>query len=263
MCASYTSFCKAFPGVCPAGDAAGTPSPVTQPSSSSCASMPGMAGCPGSSQSMGLMYLHGGINDMALFQTFVPSTTLQYVGALAFVFGLPILAAWIGHLRDIVIKSRKTYVHRIKAVLKDGNVPKVTADPKDGPVFVELSRFDDSLEPITSCCATKDSDLTSVNKKITASLLAKQQARYLQSRSPAEMILLRAFGVQDPSYALHQFYKFLFKSTQVFLDFLVMLVVMQFNIGYLVVACLGLSVANLLFSDVSDEIGGDDCCTPL
>ncbi|KAJ3012571.1 UNVERIFIED_CONTAM: hypothetical protein HDU68_001130 [Siphonaria sp. JEL0065] len=242
-----------------------------------CASMPGMAGCSGTTTQMGLMYLHTGINDLVLFQTFIPTNNLQYAGALAFVFGLPILAAWIGHLRKTVVEARKSLVRRVKTILNDPSVPAISnrpaaGDGDDSKVFIELSRFDNETpEPTTaaatasrSCCTlpATTTATTTTNKKLMANLMTKQRFRYNHSHSssPLALFLFRVFAVKDPSFVIHQVFKFSLKSTEVFLDFLVMLIVMQFNVGYLVVTCLGYASANLIFDNVEEEIGVDDCC---
>ncbi|KAJ3024641.1 UNVERIFIED_CONTAM: hypothetical protein HDU68_007919 [Siphonaria sp. JEL0065] len=270
MCTGYSGYCKAFAPMCPAStpNTPVTPPTTSKPSPAMCASMPGMAGCSGTTQTMGLMYLHTGINDLVLFQTFIPANNLQYAGALTFAFGLPILAAWIGHLRKTVVEARKSLVKRVKTILNDPSVPAISNPPgvgadanDDSKIFIELARFDNE-SPEASTSAPPASTTTNTNKKLMANLITKQRFRYNHARSSSllELFLLRVFAVKDPSFVIHQVFKFWLKSTEVLLDYLVMLIVMQFNVGYLVVTCLGYATANLLFDNVEKEIGADDCC---
>ncbi|ORY40256.1 hypothetical protein BCR33DRAFT_373518 [Rhizoclosmatium globosum] len=192
--ASYSQLCSVFPSWCPTPSTSSGSTSGSTTSNSMCASMPSMPGCSSTStmsSSMGLMFLHSSINDLVLFQTFVPSTPA----------------------------------------------------------------------PVDSCCSTT---ITAVQpaKALSPShahLLTKQRLQYT-TRSPLQSLLHSLFGISDTSYITHQFYKFCLKTTNVFLGFLVMLIVMQFNIGYLLAACAGYGVGALLFEGTVDERGVDECC---
>ncbi|KAJ3407796.1 hypothetical protein CcCBS67573_g02955 [Chytriomyces confervae] len=235
QCTAYAPICSTYPSICP------TP-PANPPPPSSMGSM-------GSDHSMGhgssgsaggmAMFLHLGISDLVLFETFVPANQWQYFGALVFTFGLVLLEGYLGRVREMAVKGRVAYVERVNAVLTSSGVEKEAATP--GAVS-SGSRANSGL--------------------LSEKVLQRHRELYKRtSRRHTSRVLRAVFGVSDTSYVWHQVWKLCLKTASAFIGFLVMLIVMQFNVGYIVVACVGYGVSAMLFENVQSEVVEDGCCS--
>ncbi|KAI8841099.1 Ctr copper transporter family-domain-containing protein [Chytriomyces cf. hyalinus JEL632] len=243
QCTAYAPICSTYPSICP------TP-PANPPPPSSMGSMGSdhsMGGHGGSSEGGGMaMFLHLGISDLVLFETFVPANQWQYFGALVFTFGLVLLEGYLGRVREMAVKGRVAYVERVNAVLTSSPVEK---EMTPGAGSTSLTSRATSGNPVNSGL-------------LSEKVLQRHRELYKRTSTRHTSRLLRAlFGVSDTSYVCHQIWKLCLKTASAFIGFLVMLIVMQFNVGYIVVACLGYGVSAMLFENVQSEVVDDGCCS--
>ncbi|KAJ3263639.1 hypothetical protein HDU77_010286 [Chytriomyces hyalinus] len=250
QCTAYAPICSTYPSICP------TP-PANPPPPSSMGSMGGMGsdhsmshGGGASSGSGGgmAMFLHLGISDLVLFETFVPANQWQYFGALVFTFGLVLLEGYLGRVREMAVKGRVAYVERVNAVLTSSAVEKEAA--------ATPGAASTSLTWGASSGSRANSGL------LSEKVLQRHRELYRRTSTRHTSRVLRAvFGVSDTSYVWHQLWKLCLKTASAFIGFLVMLIVMQFNVGYIVVACVGYGVSAMLFENVQSEVVEDGCCS--
>ncbi|KAJ3241852.1 hypothetical protein HDU81_009714 [Chytriomyces hyalinus] len=241
QCTAYAPICSTYPSICP------TPPASPPPSSMGSMGSEGDHMSHGSSSGGGgmAMFLHVGISDLVLFETFVPANQWQYFGALVFTFGLVLLEGYLGRVREMAVKGRIGYVERVNAVLTSSPVEK-----EAGAAAASTS--------LTSGASGSPANSGLLSEKV----LQRHRELYKRTSTRHTSRLLRAlFGVSDTSYVWHQIWKLCLKTASSFIGFLVMLIVMQFNVGYIVVACLGYGVSGMLFENVQDEVVDDGCCS--
>ncbi|KAI9350226.1 Ctr copper transporter [Obelidium mucronatum] len=173
------------------------------------------------------MALHLGLNDLVLFEAFVPSNWGQYVGALCFTFALAVLAAGLSAAKKRLVKRRISHVLKLRE----------TRDPAAAkPALIQAATATTATAPLGSHTDTlADSNMNS--QRSSSQLLTRT----------------RTSATRDPSYLIHQMTKFALDLGHIFIGYLVMLIVMQFNIGYLLAASVGYGFAAWLFEDASSE----------
>ncbi|GAB4817548.1 hypothetical protein N2152v2_004594 [Parachlorella kessleri] len=189
------------------------------------ATFTGLCGGSGSSSSGTLppmrMYLHQGIRDIILFKSWVPEITAAYVGSCVAVLftalAVQALKAWRLHIEAGWVRQRAA---------GNGCAPACDgAAPPAGP--------DQHLEEPKAPDAARSSRWSDASALDVP--LLKERARFID-RGQAGRNALRAG----------------FTMVIVFLDYMLMLIVMTFNVGIIMAAVLGFGLGALLFGHVGE-----------
>ncbi|KAJ3016843.1 UNVERIFIED_CONTAM: hypothetical protein HDU68_012003, partial [Siphonaria sp. JEL0065] len=151
------------------------------------------------------MALHLGLNDLVLFESFVPADWGQYIGALVFTFVLAVVTAWLGDAKKKLVASR-----------------------------IRSLKSDNSQQALMDSTGTVQPQHNSTHKAANTGM----DTRTMGSKRSTTPLIART-GAKDSTFLRHQLFKFGLDVVRYLASFLVMLIVMQFNIGYLFAASFG------------------------
>ncbi|KAJ3073926.1 hypothetical protein HDU98_000313 [Podochytrium sp. JEL0797] len=177
----------------------------------------------------GSMFLHSAICDTILFQGFAPTNGAQYFGGLVLTVCLGVLTMLVDSHRRNHINARKAALARRAAqaehIIVAPNVEGFIAEPE----AAKTSEFIRSDMPSTPENASEDDAYNQFT-------LAK-----------------------DPSYSWHVLLKSVLLFVSIFLRYILMLIVMTFNIGLILAACCGLTLGAFLFENGEGDVFLDSC----
>ncbi|KAJ3132452.1 Deoxycytidine monophosphate (dCMP) deaminase [Physocladia obscura] len=163
----------------------------------------------------GSMYLHSAICDSVLFAEFVPANGGQYLGALLFTLVLSVFAVFADKTKRSLIQNRIIFVTQNHS--------------KSLPPTSNGSNSDNNDNNKNDNNKNKTSKLSTIFSKLRISK-------------------------NDPTRLWHLIAKTGLTFLSVLVRYIVMLIVMTFNIGLILAACLGFAIGSLLFEDVDIEI---------
>ncbi|KAJ3097667.1 hypothetical protein HDU97_004694 [Phlyctochytrium planicorne] len=226
------------------------------------------------------MYLHTGIVDYVLFKGFVPRTNTQYFGACVFTATVAIVMMAIENMRKRMQQAFRDRVNVMKAVRraalkakKESNAASALASSSSASTATQI-KSDPELKAVvistdapSTCCggdpiptaAAEPPTPTSSSTSQKSSTSTLTPITHLQTRTKA---WYRSYRF-DLYREQHHILRSLLRTLEVFLAYVLMLIVMQFNVGLISAALIGVLVGNFVFGRDDEEVGGvaeGDCC---
>jgi hypothetical protein len=182
------------------------------------------------------MWLHTGIRDIVLIKEWVPTDGGYYFGTLVACFFAAVFVQW---LKGWKIQQEITWASR-RPLLPCRNAACGSSIP-----HVD----EKGAEP--ECCGGSSS---SGGAEPSGSALPRRRARASQVTRSA---FQSAFGwcIFTKSQFKRNIVRSLFSGIIVFMDYMLMLIVMTFNIGIILAVVLGFAVGSLLFGHVGERAG--------
>ncbi|KAJ3200305.1 hypothetical protein HDU82_009016 [Entophlyctis luteolus] len=194
-----------------------------------------------SSSLCGSMFLHQDICDVVLFASFVPNSVAQYVAALVTTAALAAASVCLDAAKRKLIRARAD------AIL---NAPR--------PVPTQVSQPAQAQPPRPSVGEGEGSGTGSdVAKTVVGGVPTKTEGhlwKWQQAQRMAIPGLARSHGGAAKAWYLALQGGLTFIS--VLLRYLVMLIVMTFNIGLILAACAGYAIGSAFFDDHDDVLAG-------
>ncbi|KAJ3204358.1 hypothetical protein HDU67_009553 [Dinochytrium kinnereticum] len=222
------------------------------------------------------MYFHTGITDYVLFKSFVPRTMGQYLGACVFTALLAVLMMAVEATRRRMMRARGESVRRIRRVerrrRREGFVS-VVVKKSDGDVGTGLVAGEGASTGGMCCGSTTvaspsqlDVDASSGDEPAPPPPSAAPHVQKV-TLVAAMSAKLGAWGGAYGFRATDEWYhvvRAVLRTVEVAFAYLLMLVVMQFNVGLIVAALFGVFVGNYVFGREEGGVkrGGaeGDCC---
>ncbi|KAI8854869.1 Ctr copper transporter family-domain-containing protein [Chytridium lagenaria] len=200
----------------------------------------------GSTPDAGDQILLAPIMHYVLFESFVPRNLAQYTGACIMTALLAIAMMCVENVRK---RMEMGYRERCK-LASQKTATKADGELNDAVVVVDDSASSSSATTSACCNNTTTSTAT---KPTPTSAIATPSSPPSTSRLAAHTSAWFSPYRFDSDAELHYVLRALLRTVEVMLAYLLMLVVMQFNVGLIVAALVGV--------DVRGKAGGEgDCC---
>ncbi|KAJ3304745.1 hypothetical protein HDU76_005140, partial [Blyttiomyces sp. JEL0837] len=198
------------------------------------------------------MYLHTGMVEYVLFKEFVPRTKERYLGALVFVFTLAVGLSWVESYRKMVMRARRDWValNPVYGKVKKSATSTVKSESKK-------EKVDDGFLISREDGKTDGTNGTDTNT--TSSPAPTKRKQWFASTTISQKIQSRFTSV-DYSMEIYQFQKACLRAVEVFIAYMLMLVVMQFNVGLIMASVVGVLVGCFVFEREEEEERGAACC---